>query len=368
VPLSPGPSAPALTVGPQPPAAIWRSSRSFAAIRRAYSALGPGDSGTQVIALRDRLMAMGYLAPTATRTYDDAMAAAVRAFQAAHGLEEDGAAGSGTLEAINTSPEARLQSVIVAMERERWLGDDRGDRHIWVNLADFTAAIVDNDIVTFRTRSVIGSLDRDRQSPEFSDLMEFMVINPTWYVPRSIIVRDYLPQLQRNAGALGHLRITNSQGQVVNRGAVNFSAYNARNFPFAMQQPPSASNALGVVKFMFPNQYNIYLHDTPARELFSHPVRAYSNGCIRLRDPRDFAFALLARQTDDPEGFFNARLETGNETRVDLEVPVPVHLDYRTAFTDVTGALQHRPDIYGRDAKIWQALAAEGVDLATVSG
>lgn len=331
-------------------------------------ALGPGDSGASVIALRDRLMAMGYLAPTSTRTYDAAIGAAVRRFQVAHGLEDDGEAGAGTIEALNVGPEARLRSVIVAMERERWLGDERGDRHIWVNLADFTAAIIDNDMVTFRTRSVIGALERDRQSPEFSDEMDHMVINPTWYVPRSIVVGQYLPQLQRNASAVGHLRITDSQGRVVNRGSVNFGAYTARTFPFAMQQPPSTTNALGIVKFMFPNQYNIYLHDTPARDLFSHDVRAYSHGCIRLNDPRDFAYVLLARQTDDPAGFFNERLETGNETRVNLDVPVPVHLDYRTAFTDVTGALQHRPDVYGRDATIWEALAAEGVEIPTVSG
>jgi len=123
-----------------------------------------------------------------------------------------------------------------------------------------------------------------------------------------------------------------------------------------------------VVKFMFPNPYNIYLHDTPSRDLFGREVRAYSHGCIRLNDPRDFAYALLARQTDDPQGFFQERLRTGAETRVDLEVPVPVHLDYRTAFTNVTGGVQFRRDIYGRDARIWEALAAEGVAIAGVQG
>ena len=331
-------------------------------------ALEPGESGAQVVALRDRLVAMGYLAPTPTRTYDDAVTAAVRAAQAGFGLNVDGVAGAATIDALNVAPELRLESVIVAMERERWLGDDRGERHVWVNLADFTAAIVDQDRVTFRTRSVIGAVREGRESPEFSDVMEFMVINPSWYVPRSIIVNEYLPALQRNASAVGHMRITDSSGREINRGSVNFGAYNARNFPFAMRQPPSPSNALGVVKFMFPNPYDIYLHDTPSRDLFAHEVRAYSHGCIRLQNPREFAYVLLARQTDDPEGFFAARLATGDETRVNLAVPIPVHIDYRTAFTDVTGALQFRADIYGRDAGIWDALVAEGVAGPQFSG
>lgn len=330
--------------------------------------LEPGATGSAVVALRNRLTAMGYLAPSVTASYDAAITEAVRAFQAGHGLTADGIAGESTIAEINIPAERRLEQVIVAMERERWLGDDRGERHIWVNLVDFTAKIIDHDIVTFQTRSVIGAQSGDRQSPEFSDQMEYMVINPSWYVPRSIIVNEYLPQLQRNAGAAGHLRITDSNGRVVDRGSVNFSNYNARNFPFAMHQPPSTSNALGLVKFMFPNPWNIYLHDTPAQDLFTREVRAFSHGCIRLDDPFDFAYVLLAPQEADPEGYFHDILDTGAETRVTLDQPVPVHLDYRTAFTDVTGGLEFRRDVYGRDALIWEALVAEGVEAPGVQG
>ena len=331
-------------------------------------ALEPGASGERVVALRNRLIAMGYMERSATQTYDGIMQTAVQLFQEAHGLTQDGVVGQGTLEQVNVPIEQRLQSIIVAMERERWTNAPRGERHIWVNLVDFTAAIVDNDRVTFRTRSVIGATAGDRQTPEFSDVMEFMVINPSWYVPRSIIVNEYLPALRSNPGAHGHLEITDSSGRRVNRSAANFSGYSASSFPYAMRQPPGPRNALGVVKFMFPNVYNIYLHDTPARDLFGREVRAFSHGCIRLNDPRDFAYALLARQTDDPEGFFAERLNTGAETRVDLEVPVPVHLDYRTAFTLVTGALNFRGDVYGRDQRIWEALASEGVVIGGVQG
>ena len=301
-------------------------------------------------------------------TYDATLQAAVTRFQAMNGLEQDGVAGETTVAEMNVPLETRLQSVIVAMERERWLNKPRGARHIRVNLTDFTAAIVDNDRVTFSTRSVVGANQPDRRTPEFSDEMEFMVVNPSWYVPRSITTKEYLPQLQRNANAVGQLQIIDRSGNPVNRSAINFGAYTARTFPFSMRQPPGPDNALGQVKFMFPNPYNIYLHDTPSRSLFAKPVRAYSHGCIRLNDPKDFAYALLARQTDDPEGLFAARLRGGAESRITLDQPVPVHIDYRTAFTNIDGSLQFRRDVYGRDTAIWDALAREGVAVRAVQG
>lgn len=332
------------------------------------SKLEPGAVGPNVVALRDRLVAMGHLERSVTETYDASIRAAVERFQTTHGLEVDGVAGASTLQELNAPVQTRLQQVIVAMERERWTNQPRGERHIWVNLTDFSAAIMDNDRVTFQTRSVIGAADRSRQTPEFSDMMNHMVINPSWYVPRSIIVGEYLPALQRNPNALSHMVITDSGGRTVNRSSANFSNYTARTFPFAMRQPPSNSNALGLVKFMFPNQYNIYLHDTPAKSLFGRDIRAFSHGCVRLNDPFDFAYALLAAQTDDPEGFFQQRLRTGSETRVNLDDPVPIHLVYRTAFTHTTGQLQFRRDVYNRDSRIWEALANEGVVVRAIEG
>ncbi len=330
--------------------------------------LKPGQSGPAVVALRNRLIAMGYLKRSASASYDAPLQAAVQQFQAAHGLEVDGVAGNGTIGEINVPVEKRLQSVIVAMERERWLNRSRGDRHILVNLTDFSAKIYDSGKMTFETRSVIGKNTSDRRTPEFSDVMEHMVINPSWYVPRSIITKEYLPALQANPNAVRHLVITDSRGRQVDRGAVNFAAYSARTFPFAMRQPPSKSNALGLVKFMFPNKYNIYLHDTPQKNLFAREVRAYSHGCIRLADPFDFAYALLAKQTSNPESYFKSVLNTGKETKVELDKPVPVHLIYRTAFTNAKGQTQYRRDIYGRDAKIWSALSQAGVAMRAVRG
>ncbi|MGB7243142.1 MAG: L,D-transpeptidase family protein [Sulfitobacter sp.] len=330
--------------------------------------LKPGSSGDAVVALRDRLIAMGYLKRSASKTYDPKMQAAVQRFQTTHGMDADGVAGASTVVEINKSVQSRLQSIIVAMERERWLNQDRGRRHVLVNLADFTAKIVDDGKVTFTSKSVIGANRAGRHTPEFSDVMEHMVINPSWYVPRSIVTKEYLPQLQRNPNAVGHIEITDSRGRKVNRGAVNFAQYSARTFPFAMRQPPSSRNALGLVKFMFPNKYNIYLHDTPAKNLFGREVRAFSHGCIRLADPFGFAYALLAKQTSDPKGLFHSQLSTGRETKQVLDAPVPVHIIYRTAITSPKGEMEYRRDIYGRDAQIWNALSQAGVALPSVQG
>jgi len=330
-------------------------------------ALGPGDCGPRVVALRDRLIAMGYLGRTPTRDYDRAIQRAVQQFQLSHGLPADGVATETTLAEINLSPEDRLKSVLVALERERWLDIDRTGRMIWVNEPDFTARIIDHGRTVFRTRVVIGKNQPDQRSPEFSDEMEHLVVNPSWGVPRSITVKEYLPLLQRNPNAVGHLQVVDGRGRVVSRGAVNFAAYNARNFPFALRQPPSDGNALGKVKFMFPNPYNIYLHDTPSKSLFDHDVRAYSHGCIRVADPFDLAHALLSVQSSAVEEEFQAYLKSGAETIVKFEQSVPVHLVYFTAYPEAKGRMGFRRDVYGRDAKLWQALADAGVELGAES-
>ena len=334
----------------------------------AAKALKPGATGPAVVQLRNRLIAKGYLRRTSTSTYDTKILQAVAKFQRAHGLVADGVAGEGTMREINATAAKRLSQIMVAMERERWINMPLGKRHIWVNITDYHARIVDDGKITFETRSVVGHRDLDRRTPEFSDVMEHMVINPTWNVPRSIATKEYLPLLQRNPFAVGHLKLIDRRGRTVPRGAVDFTQFNERNFPFDMKQPPSRRNALGLVKFMFPNRHNIYLHDTPHKKLFGRDVRAFSHGCIRLNDPFDFAYALLARQEADPQGFFKDRLSTGRETTVELEQHVPVHLVYRTALTTAKGTTQFRRDIYGRDAKIWKALERAGVSLGGLQG
>ena len=329
--------------------------------------LAPGESGPDVVALRDRLRAMGHMGRSVSPRYDAELAAAVAAFQGASGLAVDGVAGPETIRALNVSAEERMGQVLVSMERERWMNAPRTGRVIWVNLPDFSATILDNGIETFRTRAVIGKAETGRYTPEFSDEMTHMVVNPSWYVPRSIVVNEYLPQLRANPGAVPGFELRDRAGRPANRAA-GFAQYTARTFPFSMRQPPGPRNALGYVKFMFPNKYNIYLHDTPAKSLFDRQVRAFSHGCIRLHEPFEFAHALLAVQEPDPRAAFRRALDTGAERRLNLERPVPVHIVYRTAFTDAKGGLHFRPDVYGRDALVLDALRAEGVDLMRIAG
>ena len=330
--------------------------------------LRPGMSGDAVVALRDRLAAMGFLSRSATRDYDDTLQKAVQRFQISHGLEPDGIVDELTLAELNIAPSERLKSVLVALERERWINIDRGRRHVWVNLTDYTAKILEDGKETFSTRAVIGKEVKDQRTPEFSDEIEYMVVNPSWSVPRSIATKEYLPLMKRNPNAAGHLQILDRNGRVVNRGAVNFAKYTAANFPFAMRQPPSDGNALGLVKFMFPNQWNIYLHDTPSKSLFDRETRAFSHGCIRLARPFDFAYALLSAQSDDPEGTFQKALDSGREQALKLDTHLPVHLVYFTAFPDGRGEMNYRRDVYGRDALIYDALHEAGVVSAAQEG
>ncbi len=325
--------------------------------------LKPGQTGPDVVALRDRLTRMGYLPPTSAASFDEEMTAAVMQFQADHGITPDGVAGPATMAEINLQPDDRLKAVIVALERWRWMPADLGARHVWVNLPDFSAKLIDDGKVTFETPAVVGKNAKDMRTPEFSDVMRYMDVNPTWNVPRSIVTKEYLPALQQDPTADGQLELIDSRGQVVDRSTVDFSQYDADTFPYELKQPPSDGNALGLVKFMFPNKYNIYLHDTPTKYLFKREVRAFSHGCIRLAKPFDFAYALLGPQSSDPQGTFKAALDRKVENVLNLEAPVPVHLVYFTAVPTPTGKMTYRRDIYGRDAEIFAALAKAGVAL-----
>ncbi len=329
-----------------------------------------GNSGQQVIALRDRLVRMGYLERSVVASYDATLEAAVERFQTAHGLEADGVAGSGTIEQINVGPEQRLRQVILGMERQRWLNwedPERGIRHVLVNIPDFHAYVIDDEEVSFITRVVVGATGSDRRTPEFSDTMEHLIINPSWNVPRSIAVNEYLPAMMANPAAAGHLQLVRG-GRVVSREGIDFSQYTARTFPYDLRQPPSRGNALGRVKFMFPNRHNVYLHDTPSRSLFSRESRAFSHGCVRVHRPLDFAYHLLARQEGQPQSYFDNILASGRETQVNLTAQVPVHIVYWTSFVTPDGTANYRRDIYGRDRMLWNAMEAAGVALRSVSG
>lgn len=329
--------------------------------------LAPGSSSQQVVALRSRLAAQGYGRSAGGGTYDAGLQQLVAAFQRDHGLPADGVAGAGTIAEVNKDPADRLASVLVGLERERWMNFALGERHIWVNIPDFTAKVIDGNRTTFETKVIVGQNKPTHRTPEFSDQMEMIVVNPTWNVPYSIATREYLPMLKQNPNAVSNLVLTDASGNRVSRGAVNFSAYSELNFPFRLTEPPSEGNALGEVKFLFPNSHNIYLHDTPTKSLFGKYPRAFSHGCIRVAEPQKLAYTLLSRQTSDPQGLYQSRLASGRELVINLQPPVPVHLVYFTAYAG-EDRIQYRPDIYGRDAQIFKALTRAGVSLRAAGG
>ncbi|MDO5622177.1 MAG: L,D-transpeptidase family protein [Paracoccus sp. (in: a-proteobacteria)] len=332
--------------------------------------LRPGESSPQVADLRARLASIGFTADSPDpQLYDQPLRDAVAAYQQAAGLAADGISGPATARRLNGGFDRSQRGILLALERMRWMGDaDPMARQVWVNIPEFKTQILDGGQQVFDTRVVVGKVDEELQTPEFSDLMEYVVVNPRWNVPRSITVREYLPRLKANRNAVSHIDIVDSRGRKIDRSSIDFSKYTEANFPYRMQQQPSDDNALGIVKFIFPNPWNIYLHDTPSKGLFSHNSRAYSHGCVRVGDPVDLATQLLSRQTDNPRGMFDRALAGGNERWLKLDPPLPVHLVYFTTFPDETGRLRTYPDIYNRDGKLWQALSRAGLESGGAEG
>ena len=330
-----------------------------------------GEGGPGIPALRERLSAIGFTAaPTGPADQFDApLAAAVAAFQRAAGLPADGVAGPRTIARLNQGPGPEAGGILVALERLRWMhGHDLNARHVWVNLPSFNAMIVEGGVPVFSTRVVIGKADPTLETPEFTENMKYVVVNPRWNVPHSITVKEYLPRLKANRNAVSHLDVVDRAGNVIPRSRIDFGKYTASNFPYRMRQKPSDDNALGIVKFMFPNPWNIYLHDTPTKHLFNQGSRAYSHGCIRVARPVDLAHQLLTGEVENPEATFSRALNSGRETYLTLKNTMPVHLVYFTTFPDEDGKIRHYPDIYGRDAKVRAALAKAGLDSGLDSG
>ena len=330
--------------------------------------LRPGDIGDDVVLLRNALIKRGYLKSNLSGNYDGNLRRAVQLFQLRHGLAPDGIAGPATFSEIGRTAEERLASVIVALERERWTNFDLGSRHVIVNLPDFSTKLFEDGALIFETRNVIGTPVDEQRTPEFSDVIEHIITNPTWNVPKSITLKEYLPEMQEDPLAHDYLELVDLDREIVPRSFVDFNEYDEETFPYDLKQMPSITNALGLVKFMFPNQYSIYLHDTPSKPLFDLEVRAFSHGCIRLQKPFEFAYELLKPQTSDPKAQFQEAIGTGEETVVYLRKPVQVHLIYRTAFVDELGVINYRRDIYGRDAAIYEALIEAGIQAKSLYG
>ncbi len=329
--------------------------------------LRQGDQGPRVRTLRARLQVSGDLGDgrgnadqNAPAVFDKSVTEAVLRFQRRHGLQETGVVGPQTRTALNVPVSERIRQVELNMERWRWLPDDFGARYILVNIPNFKMDVFEGDRRVLESKVVVGRLER--QTPTFTADMTYLVLSPRWYVPRSIAVKDKLPQLRRNPQALArqNIRIFNSAGQRVDPGSVDWSAVSTRNFNYQLRQEPGVRNALGGVKFMFPNPYNVYLHDTPSRELFNRNQRTFSSGCIRVSNPMELAEYLLK---DDPkwsQAAIKKAAASGRERVVNLPETLPVYLLYWTAWVDEEGLAHFRDDIYKRDQLMARALYPDG--------
>ena len=308
-----------------------------------------GMQDVRVPILRERLE----LPPIAgDTTYDEELIAAVEAFQTQEGLFVDGVAGPATIAALNGGTNASREDIIANMERWRWMPRDLGDFYVFVNIPQYTLQVVSGTEVTHTTRVVVGK--RDHMTPIFSDEIEHVVVNPFWNVPSSIARDEIGPRLASNPGYLSARNMELlSGGRVINASSVDWSTTSINNF--RIRQRPGSRNALGSVKFLFPNSHSVYLHDTPSRSLFSRSRRAYSHGCVRVQNPMEFAGALLVNDPNLSQSSIE-RQRGGGEKWNNLATHVPVHLAYFTLRVDENGKLHSYGDIYGHNARLKRLL------------
>ncbi|MGC9351255.1 MAG: L,D-transpeptidase family protein [Sulfurovum sp.] len=318
-------------------------------------AIKRGKSDETVPLIRERLRMLGDYkgCDEETLRYDGCMEASVTAFQKRHGLESDGVVGKQTMQALNIPLQARIDTIRLNLDRIKWLIPRCTTRHIIVNIPAFMVSIEDSGLLNRQMKVVIGK--RRNPTPVFSDIVETVVLNPNWNVPKSIIQKEMIPKLLRNPGAMRRdgIHIYTGWGRDARRisgGSVNWANYRyTKNLPFRFVQPPGYDNALGKVKFLFPNRFSVYMHDTPAKSLFKRTSRAFSHGCIRLEQPLEMLrfFADLNANLDYDKA--QRRLKGKRNEHIQLQLQVPVDIVYLTAFVDYNGTLQFRPDIYRYD-------------------
>ncbi len=317
-----------------------------------------GDADERIPAVRARLKDLGFAAEPSLESDDDVLDAELsvqlRLFQKQAGVKVTGALGPQTVAALNTAgTSGSVDKLLDNMERLRWLPRDLGQRHVFVNQAAFEAKVMKDGKPEWTTRVIVGK--PDTQTAVFNDEMEMVVFNPSWGVPPSIIANEYLPKLRQDPGYLDKqgFKVVTQQGKVVSSRSINWDSYGTK-IPYGIQQPPGAKNALGELKFLFPNTHDIYMHDTPSRELFERDVRAFSHGCVRVQNPRDFASVVLGWTPEEVA----AKVETRASETVRLKQKLPVHITYFTAWPDDAGNMVYFNDIYGRDKPIENARSA----------
>jgi L,D-transpeptidase YcbB len=320
--------------------------------------LRPGMRDPRVIALRKRLDVAG---DKNNPLYDDAVFDAVKAFQLSVNMRNDGLAGASTVRAMNgeqqqqqtahKGPRNAIDTIVVNMERWRWFPRDLGNPHVIVNVPDYTLTLYNDGKVYWHTKIVAGK--PGKATPMISAEMKYITVNPTWNVPPSIIENEYLPALTQDPEALDRIGLKVEQ---------------TRDGTIRIYQPPGAANALGRIRFNFPNKFLVYQHDTPDKNLFARDKRAYSHGCMRVQFPEVYASKLLAL-ADPGERYSEARIQSmygTNEININFKKNIWVHLTYQTAFVEQAGKLQFRDDVYGRDARMLDILRGSERKVADI--
>lgn len=317
----------------------------------------PGESSSDIPLIRERLRFWGYMADSvdiSSKKYDSALVEVVKVFQKENGMEDDGILGKLSILTLNQSPSDMIDKISVNLERMRWLPDTvENTEFILVNIANFQLDLV-NKLDTIHTAKVIVG-KRYHESPIFMANMSYIVFSPYWNIPYSITRNEILPSIRKNPNYLNekNMEVVTPAGKIVDPTTIDFSS---KSFPYMIRQKPGGSNSLGLVKFMFPNSHSVYIHDTPARSLFSREDRALSHGCIRLQDPAKFAQILLEGNGGWTPQKIDEAMHLDHEEIVNLDRKIPVVILYLTFWADSKGKGHFRPDIYERDQEILAAL------------
>jgi L,D-transpeptidase YcbB len=322
-------------------------------VRVPRASVKTGQWSAAVVPLRQRLASSGYLpanAPLDSPQFDATMEGALKAFQEHHGLPATGMLDPATVEKLNVPLEARVQQIAMNLERWRWLPDDLGARHFIVNVPYFHVIAREQGQPVLDIRVVVGK--RGNETPLFSDQMETVVFSPYWNVPETIALEETAPAVARDPGFLArnNMEVVDARGRVVSPDSLPWADESALR-AYRFRQRPGADNALGFVKFLFPNEHAVYLHDTPADALFKRIGRAFSHGCVRVEEPERLAEYVLRDQPEWTPEAIRTAMRSGEERHVKLREPIPIYIIYMTAWVDEKGGLHFQDDVYGYDAR-----------------